>query len=101
MTAVAAISVAIACGQEKPESTSTARVCVDESSKVVEAELCNRPAGMGYVPYFWYYHAAYAGMAYPARGAVVRSGGRFTTTVGAPVARGGFGATARGRSVTS
>jgi hypothetical protein len=98
VTAVAAVSMAIACSEQR---STTARVCVDQGNKVVPAQQCERHAGPGVLPYFWYYHAGYARGAYPATGSIVHSGGRITTTTGAPVSRGGFGATAGGRSVSS
>jgi hypothetical protein len=98
VTSVAAVSLAIACGEK---SSATARVCVDTANTVVPAENCERHAGSGALPYFWYYHAGYARGAYPANGTVVSTGGRLTTTTGAPVSRGGFGATASGRSVSA
>ena len=98
VSAVAAVSMAIACGEQR---STTARVCVDSANTVVPAEHCERHAGSGALPYFWYYHAGYARGAYPASGTVVRTGGRLTTTTGAPVSRGGFGATASGRSVSA
>ena len=98
VTAVAAVSMAIACGEK---SSTAARVCVDKANTVVPTEHCERHAGSSALPYFWYYHAGYARGAYPATGTIVRTGGRLTTTTGAPVSRGGFGATASGRSVSA
>ena len=97
VTAVAAISVAIACS---PGDRRQSRVCVDSANRVVSADNCNsssRHAGA----FFWYYHAGYARGAYPATGTVVRPGGRTIATTPAPAVRGGFGSTGNGRAVSS
>jgi hypothetical protein len=89
--------MAIACA---PKNEQQARVCVDQSNRVVERDRCATPRTGGVVPYFWYYHAGYARSAYPATGTLVHAGGR-AVTVKAPVARGGFGSTASGRAAAS
>lgn len=94
-TAVAAISMVIACGPDQRQ----ARVCVDESNRVVQPEACENPAPRAGGSNFWYYHSGYARSAYPRTGTIVRAGG--TAVPAAPVARGGFGTTASGRASAS
>jgi hypothetical protein len=105
VTAVAAIGLSIACDAREQERI--ARVCVDSTQRVVSSDNCGRPHTGGVVPYFWYYHAAYAGGRYPVVGTAVHAGGTTVragaTTMApgraAPVARGGFGSTGSGRVV--
>lgn len=94
MVTVATIGFAIGCSQREEQA-----VCVDSSNRVVSRESCNtNRSGAGY---FWYYHAAYAGGSrYPTVGTQVQSGGRLQRATG-PVSRGGFGSSARARSVVS
>ena len=97
VTAVAAISLSIACNSRTQDSA--ARVCVDGAQRVVSADMCYQPHGYVGAPYFWYYHGAYTG-GYPPHGTAVRAGGTaMPAGAAAPTARGGFGATASGRAV--
>jgi hypothetical protein len=100
VTAVAAISVAISCSREPERQAS--RVCVDSGSRVVPQQHCEQNAsGHGGAGYFWYYHGGYLRGGYPRTGTLVASGGTYVNPKAAPVARGGFGATANSRSVSS
>jgi hypothetical protein len=97
VTAVAAISVAIACS---PSNGRQSRVCVDSSSRVVSADRCEN-SGRYAGSHFWYYHAGYARLPYPAAGTMVRPGGTTIATTPAPAVRGGFGSTGSGRAVSA
>ena len=92
VTAVAAISMVIACGSDER----TARVCVDAANRVVPPAVCEHPASHGGGSSFWYYHSGYARSTYPPTGTIVHAGGSAE-----PVARGGFGTTASGRASAS
>lgn len=87
---VATIGLAIGCSSHDEQA-----VCVDGYDRVAEPSACesNRNGS-----YFWYYHSAYGRGGYPLVGARVQRGGTYTPARG-PVARGGFGSSARNHSV--
>jgi hypothetical protein len=87
---VATLGMAIGCSSREEQA-----VCVYET-RVAAPRLCETDRSGRY---FWYYHSAYYHRGYPAVGSAIRAGGRFEPA--GVAARGGFGATASGRSVSA